>query len=202
MVRARHSVVPDISGLWRQPVVAHDDWRILRAAFGPSESLPYCHRPGVSTGGWPRLASARTATKSLPHVSRAQALHSCRRWQPMFESRLQFSTGPAIPCASVTAQPSGSTVYLRHAQSPAPLLWRGILAFHHHSCYQRLLLLAVRGSAICFFECSNPQSGHAWRVLAPEQWEWSSFRHYAYSEPGPVMINEPQKAELRIRKIS
>lgn len=39
-------------------------------------------------------------------------------------------------------------------------------------------------------------------VLEPEQWGWSSFRHYAYGESGPVVVNEPQKAELRVRKIS
>jgi len=39
-------------------------------------------------------------------------------------------------------------------------------------------------------------------VTAPQQWRWSSFRHYAYDEPGPVVVNEPQKAELRVRKIS
>jgi len=39
-------------------------------------------------------------------------------------------------------------------------------------------------------------------VLEPQQWRWSSFRHYAYNEPGPVMVNELQKAELRVRKIS
>ena len=36
----------------------------------------------------------------------------------------------------------------------------------------------------------------------PEQWPWSSFRHYAYNEPGPVVVNEPQKSELRVRKVS
>ena len=39
-------------------------------------------------------------------------------------------------------------------------------------------------------------------VLEPQQWSWSSFRDYAYDEPGPVLVNELQKAELRIRKIS
>ena len=39
-------------------------------------------------------------------------------------------------------------------------------------------------------------------VLEPQQWLWSSFRHYAYDEPGPVLVNELQKAELHIRKIS
>ncbi len=36
-------------------------------------------------------------------------------------------------------------------------------------------------------------------VLEPEQWAWSSFRHYAYDEPGPVLVNEQRRAELRIR---
>jgi putative transposase len=39
-------------------------------------------------------------------------------------------------------------------------------------------------------------------VQEPEQWAWSSFRHYAYGERGPVVVNEPHKAELRVRKIS
>jgi putative transposase len=39
-------------------------------------------------------------------------------------------------------------------------------------------------------------------VRKAEEWPWSSFRHYAYGEPGPVVVNETQKAELRIRKIS
>jgi REP element-mobilizing transposase RayT len=36
----------------------------------------------------------------------------------------------------------------------------------------------------------------------PEEWLWSSFRHYAYGERGPVLVNETRKAELHIRKIS
>jgi putative transposase len=39
-------------------------------------------------------------------------------------------------------------------------------------------------------------------VSKPEEWLWSSFRHYAYEERGPVLVNEARKAELRIRKIS
>ena len=39
-------------------------------------------------------------------------------------------------------------------------------------------------------------------VLAPEEWLWSSFRHYAYGEQGPVLVNETQKAELHVRKLS
>jgi len=26
-------------------------------------------------------------------------------------------------------------------------------------------------------------------VTRPELWRWSSFRHYAYGEPGPVAVN-------------
>jgi putative transposase len=39
-------------------------------------------------------------------------------------------------------------------------------------------------------------------VLEPEQWVWSSFRHYASRELGPVLVNETQKAELRVREIA
>jgi hypothetical protein len=37
-------------------------------------------------------------------------------------------------------------------------------------------------------------------VLDPQQWPWSSFCHYAYDEPGPVLVNESQRAELQVRK--
>ncbi len=39
-------------------------------------------------------------------------------------------------------------------------------------------------------------------VLEPGQWSWSSFRHYAEGERGVVLVNETQKAELRVRKIA
>jgi putative transposase len=39
-------------------------------------------------------------------------------------------------------------------------------------------------------------------VLSPEQWAWSSFRHYANGERGPVLINQEPKAELHVRKIA
>jgi len=31
---------------------------------------------------------------------------------------------------------------------------------------------------------------------------WSSFRHYAFDEPESALVNQFQKPELRIRKIS
>ena len=39
-------------------------------------------------------------------------------------------------------------------------------------------------------------------VLEPQQWTWSSFRHYADGQCGPVLVNEIQKAELRIRDVA
>ena len=30
-------------------------------------------------------------------------------------------------------------------------------------------------------------------VPKPEDWLWSSFRHYACGEPGPVLVNETKK---------
>jgi REP element-mobilizing transposase RayT len=39
-------------------------------------------------------------------------------------------------------------------------------------------------------------------VLEPDQWPWSSFRFYAYHEPGLVLINAPGSAKLKIRRIA
>jgi putative transposase len=39
-------------------------------------------------------------------------------------------------------------------------------------------------------------------VLEPGQWNWSSYRHYAVGERGPVLVNEVQKAEMRVRSIA
>ncbi len=39
-------------------------------------------------------------------------------------------------------------------------------------------------------------------VLEPGQWAWTSFRHYAYQERGIVLVNEAQRAVLRIGKIA
>lgn len=38
-------------------------------------------------------------------------------------------------------------------------------------------------------------------VLEPGQWGWSSYRHYATGKRGPVLVNEMQKAEMRVRRI-
>ena len=38
-------------------------------------------------------------------------------------------------------------------------------------------------------------------VLEPQQWAWSSFRHYAEGERGPVLVNEAQVAKLRVREV-
>ncbi len=39
-------------------------------------------------------------------------------------------------------------------------------------------------------------------VLEPQQWRWSSFRHYAYDEAGPVVVDELQKAQLTVRHVA
>ncbi len=39
-------------------------------------------------------------------------------------------------------------------------------------------------------------------VPAPVEWNWSSYRHYALAERGPVLVNEAQKAEMRVRGIA
>jgi REP-associated tyrosine transposase len=39
-------------------------------------------------------------------------------------------------------------------------------------------------------------------VVDPQEWAWSSFRHYAYGEAGPVLVNEPLRAEMRVREVA
>ncbi len=39
-------------------------------------------------------------------------------------------------------------------------------------------------------------------VLEPQQWRWSSFRYYAYNEAGPVLVDEPRKAQLTLRHVA
>src|SRR5712692_5503369 len=36
-------------------------------------------------------------------------------------------------------------------------------------------------------------------VLEADQWAWSSFRHYAYGERGPGLVNEQCRVEMRVR---
>ena len=35
-------------------------------------------------------------------------------------------------------------------------------------------------------------------VKEPGAWRWTSFRHYEYAEPGPVLVNDQIPVELRI----
>jgi putative transposase len=39
-------------------------------------------------------------------------------------------------------------------------------------------------------------------VLEPQQWDWSSYRHYSQAERGIVLVNEERKAELEVRRIA
>jgi len=39
-------------------------------------------------------------------------------------------------------------------------------------------------------------------VLEQQDWKWSSFRHYADGEAGPVLVNEQLKAEMKIRTVA
>ena len=39
-------------------------------------------------------------------------------------------------------------------------------------------------------------------VLEPQQWAWTSFRHYADGERGPVLVNEQRRAELHVRAVA
>jgi putative transposase len=38
-------------------------------------------------------------------------------------------------------------------------------------------------------------------TMDPQQWAWSSCRHYSDGERGIVLVNEKQKAEMKVRKM-
>ena len=73
-------------------------------------------------------------------------------------------------------------LYRLDADKPAPLLLLRILALYYTSCYQRRPLLGT------------PRSRDI------EKWLWSSFRHYTYGEPGPVLVNETQRRSFTSAK--
>jgi putative transposase len=39
-------------------------------------------------------------------------------------------------------------------------------------------------------------------VLEPQHWPWSSYRDYVLEQPGPVLVNEPLRAEMKVRAMS
>jgi hypothetical protein len=39
-------------------------------------------------------------------------------------------------------------------------------------------------------------------LLEPEQWQWSSYRSYAYQEEGRVKINQRPKALMKARAVA
>jgi REP element-mobilizing transposase RayT len=38
-------------------------------------------------------------------------------------------------------------------------------------------------------------------VAEPQDWTWSSFRHYAYGEVGLVLVNEQLRSEMKVREV-
>ncbi len=39
-------------------------------------------------------------------------------------------------------------------------------------------------------------------VESPDQWRWSSFRAYAFAEPGPIVVNDWSKVKMKVRAAS
>jgi putative transposase len=39
-------------------------------------------------------------------------------------------------------------------------------------------------------------------VLDPKQWQWSSYQDYVLDQPGPVLVNQLLRAEMKIKEIS
>src|SRR5450631_936533 len=56
-----------------------------------------------------------------------------------------------------------------------------------------------RAEKLCYMHQNPVKRG---LVVEPQQWAWSSFRHYEYGERGAVLVNEPQRAKLHVREIA
>jgi hypothetical protein len=39
-------------------------------------------------------------------------------------------------------------------------------------------------------------------MAEPQQWDWSSYGHYADGEPGIALVSEERKTELKVWKIA
>ncbi len=93
---------------------------------------------------------------------------------------------------------------LRAAADPRQsCLWDTALAVGHvwqHRFYDFVVFTEKKRVEKLRYMHRNPVARGL--VLAPEQWTWSSYRHYAAGEPGPVLVNEARKAELRVQKIA
>lgn len=87
----------------------------------------------------------------------------------------------------------------RHSDPRQSLLWADALEAKH-IWQARFYDLNVwsdkkRVEKLHYMHCNPVQRG---LVQAPEEWRWSSFRHYAFGEPGPVLVNEQLPAMLKI----
>jgi hypothetical protein len=38
-------------------------------------------------------------------------------------------------------------------------------------------------------------------VVEPEQWRWSSYRDWMLDESGPVLVNEPLRATMKVLNV-
>jgi putative transposase len=86
----------------------------------------------------------------------------------------------------------------QRGEFPEESLWRTVLKQGH--VWQRRFYDFVvwnrqkRGEKLRYIHENPVRRG---LVAAPEEWRWSSFRAYAYQEPGPVLVNEQQPVRLK-----
>jgi len=87
---------------------------------------------------------------------------------------------------------------LRHRNAPPPAsLWSTVLQEGHvwqRRFYDFVVWNPHKRAEKLRYMHENPV--HRGLVSAPGGWKWSSFRHYAYDERGPVLVNEQQPVKL------
>jgi putative transposase len=89
---------------------------------------------------------------------------------------------------------------LRDRVTPARGLWSTVLEEGHvwqRRFYDFLLWNPHKRAEKIGYMHQNPVKRGL--VAEPEQWKWSSFRHYAYDDVGPVLVNEQQPVKLKRR---
>jgi putative transposase len=93
--------------------------------------------------------------------------------------------------------------FRRTADSHQPSLWNIAVEegrIWQHRFYDFVVFTAKKRVEKLGYIHNNPVKRGL--VLEPEQWRWSSYRAYALEERGPVLVNEPQKIELPLKKVS
>jgi putative transposase len=95
-------------------------------------------------------------------------------------------------------------IKLRASSEPLPRQSRNTALNDGHIWQARFYDFVVlseekRAEKLRYMHCNPVKRG---LLGEPQQWQWSSYRHYEFGERGMVLVNEEQKARLTVREIA